>query len=275
MRIARVRLHALVTAVVFTVSVTAPGFAPARGATVRVHYPEGVTHGFLVLRSPTGEQLADGDLQQVVRGEGVDSRLVFRFRDGSLYQETVVFSQQRVFALLSYRLVQRGPTFPEQLDVSVERQKDRGQYTVRSRRPGKDEETTSGKLDMPPDVYNGMTTTLLKNLARGAPETVHVMAFMPKPMLVELEMIPLGEEPVLVGDRRLPATHYVLKPKLGLLRGAVAALLGKTPADYHGWILTADVPAFVSLEGPLYPGGPNWRVESVSPRPSGPPTARR
>jgi hypothetical protein len=51
-----------------------------------------VTHGFLVLRSPAGEVLAEGDLLQIVRAEGVDSRLVFRFRDGSLYDEAVLFS---------------------------------------------------------------------------------------------------------------------------------------------------------------------------------------
>jgi hypothetical protein len=58
----------------------------------------------------------------------------------------------------------------------------------------------------------------------------------------------------------------VLKPKLGLLRGAAAALLGKTPADYRCWIATAGLPAFVAIDGPLFAGGPIWRIETVSPR---------
>ena len=38
---------------------------------------------------------------------------VFRFKDGSLWDETVVFTQERVFTLQSYRLRQTGAVFPE------------------------------------------------------------------------------------------------------------------------------------------------------------------
>jgi hypothetical protein len=38
------------------------------------------------------------------------------------------------------------------------------------------------------------------------------------------------------------------------------------PADYHVWIATDDVPAFVRFEGPLNPTGPTWRIELTSPR---------
>lgn len=251
----------------------AGGTAKATAAPIAVRYLEGVTHGFLVLRGAGGEPLADGDLLQVVRPDGVDSRLVLRFRDGSLYDETVVFTQQKVFTLQSYRLVQRGRTFPEELEVTVERE--RGRYQVRSRREGGEAETVSGEVELPPDTYNGMMIMLLRNLGKGAAETVHVLAFTPRPTLVQLEMAPVGEEPVPAGERRLQATHYVMTPKLGLLRGAAAALLGKTPADYHCWVVTGGAPAFVAIDGPLYAGGPIWRIETVSPRgPARPATAR-
>lgn len=247
--------------------------ATASAAPVTVRYLEGVTHGFLVLRNAGGQTLAEGDLLQVVRPHGVDSRLVFRFRDGSLYDETVIFTQQKVFTLVSYHLVQRGPTFPEELEVTLERKGSR--YQVRSRREGGEAETASGKVELPPDLYNGMMIMLLRNLDKGTGETVHVLAFTPKPILVQLEMVPVGEETVLGGDRRLQATHYVLTPKLGLLRGAAAAVLGKTPADYHCWIVTAGAPAFIAIDGPLYTGGPIWRIETVSPRgPTRPAAAR-
>jgi hypothetical protein len=249
--------------------------APAHAAVVTVRYQEGVTHGFLTLRSAAGDPLADGDLLQVVRAEGVESRLVLRFGDGSLYDETVVFSQNRVFAMQSYRLVQRGPSFPEEMEISVARHRDRGRYQVTSRRHGAEAERATGEIELPPDVYNGMMTMLLKNLARGAAETVHVLAFTPKPTLVQLELTPRGEETVPLGERRGSATHYVLEPKLGLLRGAAAALLGKTPADYHCWIVTAGLPAFVAIDGPLYTGGPIWRIETVSPRGPARPAAGR
>jgi hypothetical protein len=266
------RLVALLAAVILAAIVAGP--APA--AMISVHYTEGVTHGFLLLRSPSGEVIADGDLLQVVRGDGVDSRLVFRFRDGSIYDETVVFSQQRVFTLLSYRLQQRGPSFPEEMEVSLERDREKGRYQVRLRRHGGDEENVSGDTELPPDVYNGMLIMVLRNLPKGAAETVHVLAFTPKPTLVQLEMRPIAEENVLVGARRVPATHFVLKPKLGLLKGAIAALLGKTPSDYHCWIITRPVPAFVNIDGPLYTGGPIWRFETVSPLgPPRPPDSAR
>jgi hypothetical protein len=133
----------------------------------------------------------------------------------------------------------------------------------------------SGEVDLPPDVYNGMMITLIRNLGKGAAETVHVLAFTPRPTLVQLEMAPVGEETVLAGDRRIETTHYVMTPKLGLLRGAAAALLGKTPADYHCWVMAGGAPAFVAIDGPLYTGGPIWRIETVSPRgPSRPAAAR-
>src|SRR5436190_4651963 len=98
-------------------AVLSPGFA--RAEPVRVLFQEGVTRAFPVVRSLTGQKLAQGDLIQVARGDRVDSRMTFRFADGSLYDEHVVFSQTGVFSLLSYRLVQRGPSFPESLDASV------------------------------------------------------------------------------------------------------------------------------------------------------------
>jgi len=240
------------------------GAASAPADPIAVRYLEGVTHGFLALRAASGEVLADGDLLQIVRPEGVDSRLLLRFRDGSLYDETAVFTQQKVFTLQSYRLVQRGPAFPAEIEVSLTRE--RGTYQVRSGKHGAEPETISGEVALPPDTYNGMMTTLLKNLAKDAVETVHVLVFTPKPMLVQLELAPVGEDTIIAGERRLPATHYVMTPKLGVVRGAAAALLGKTPAPYHCWVVTTGAPAFVALDGPLYTGGPIWRVETVSPR---------
>jgi|RhiMetdeSRZDD1v2_1073273.scaffolds.fasta_scaffold113547_2 hypothetical protein len=249
------------------------GAASAPGEPIAVRYVEGVTRGLLALRAPSGEVLADGDLLQIARPEGVDSRLLLRFRDGSLYDETAVFTQQKVFTLQSYHLVQRGPTFPEEIEVTLTRE--RGAYQVRSRKHGAEPETVSGEVELPPDTYNGMMTTLLKNLAKGAVGTVHMLVFTPKPMLVQLEVVPVGEDTIIAGERRLQATHYVMTPKLGVVRGAAAALLGKTPPPYHCWVVTTGAPAFVALDGPLYTGGPIWRVETVSPRGPARPAAAR
>jgi len=47
--------------------------------------------------------------------------------------------------------------------------------------------------------------------------------------------------------------------------GVVAPIVRKQPPDIHVWILGGEAPAFVKSEGPLYLGGPIWRIELVSP----------
>src|SRR5262245_21901139 len=106
--------------------------SPAVAEPIAVRYTEGVTRGFPVLRSLGGEKLAQGELTQVARaGDIVESRLVFRFKDGSLYDERVTFSQKDVFTLLSYHIVQQGPPFPESIEGRVDRRT--GKYEVKYR----------------------------------------------------------------------------------------------------------------------------------------------
>ena len=136
---------------------------------------------------------------------------------------------------------------------------------TRARKDGR-EKVLDGKLDLPLDVYNGMVLTVVKNLSGGAGETVHMVAFTPEPKLIRLELRPAGEHKILVGGSEKSATHYVLKPILGIWLKLFASLLGRMPPDNHAWIVTADVPAFVKFEGPLSMNGPAWRIELTSPR---------
>jgi hypothetical protein len=232
---------------------------------VSVAYPEGIVHGFLALRSDAGELLADGALLQTPRGDEVTSRLVFRFRDGSVHDETSVFSQRRTFRLLRDHLVQKGPSFPVTLDASFDVAK--ATVTVRSRKKDKDEEVATEHVDLPPDLSNGLLFTVLKNVR---PDSVnvesHFVAFTPKPRIVRLVVSAAGQESFSVGDAALKATHFVVHPELGGLTGLVAPLVGKEPPDSHVWIFFGDVPAFVKFEGSLYMGGPTWRIELASPK---------
>lgn len=95
-----------------------PGPAPAEPVAVR--HTEGIVHGFLVLRTLEGRALADGDLIQSARGNRVTTRLVFSFKDGSIHDETAVYSQSQRFQLVSDHLVQKGPTFPQPLDMLID-----------------------------------------------------------------------------------------------------------------------------------------------------------
>jgi hypothetical protein len=230
--------------------------APAAAEPVPVRFLEGVTRGFPALRSADGELLADGDLVQVAHGDRVQSRMVFRFRDGSLYDETVVYSQRDVFRLLTYRIVQRGPSFPETLEAFVDRESRR--YHVRYRMDEESaEEVLEGALTLPPDAYNGLLTTLLKNLPPGQATDVKIVAFTPTPRLVTLTLAPSADETIALGRRAIPATRFVIRPQLGLF----ASLLVADVPDARCWIVGGEAPVFLRFEGPLYFMGPVWRID--------------
>ena len=88
-----------------------------------VRHAEGLVHGFLSLRALEGTLLADGELIQSSRGDRVTSRLVFHFKDGSLHDETVVFSQRGHLRMLHDHLVQKGPAFQRPMEVEIDGRK--------------------------------------------------------------------------------------------------------------------------------------------------------
>jgi hypothetical protein len=234
------------------------------GEPVAVRHTEGIVHGFLALRTVDGTTIADGDLIQLARGDRVTSRLVFRFKDGSIRDETAVFSQRQRFRLLSDHLVQKGPTFRQQLDMSIDCSS--GRVTVRYTDEHGKEKVENERMQLPPDLANGMILTLLKNVRPEAPPAaLSLVAATPKPRLVKLALSVAGEEPFSTGGAGRKATHYVVKVDIGGLSGLLAPLLGKQPPDSHVWILGGEAPAFVKSEGPLFLGGPPWRIELVSP----------
>jgi hypothetical protein len=232
---------------------------------VAVRFAEGVTHGFLALRTADGRLIAGGDLTQLARRGAVESRMVFRFKDGSVLDETVVFSQERVFTLQSYQLLQKGPVFSADSEISMERKT--GKYRVKTAaRDGGKEAVLEGAFTLPPDTYNGMVVTVAKNLSKGARERVHLLVFTPEARLIQLEIAPAGEHKVLVGELTKSATHYVLTPKLGPWLKLLSTLAGRVPPDSHAWIFTDHAPSFVRFEGPLHATGPTWHMELTSPR---------
>lgn len=242
--------------------------APVDAAPVAVRFPEGMAHGFLLARSLAGEIVGQGEMTQVVKeGDLVESQLIFNFKDGSLHDEKVTFSQQRVFTMLRYHLVQRGPSFPNQIEVSIDRST--AEYKVRSK-TGEDgkEEVLTGAFTLPKDVYNGIFVTMLLNLPKGASETVNFLAFTPRPEVIQLELLLMGEHTVRVGDLSHKAVQYVFKPDIGMIREFFGKATGQIPAQFHYdcWILADEVPSFVQFEGPLQLMGPIMRIELVSPR---------
>ncbi len=246
------------------IAVLCSAVAVAVAEPVQVLHTEGIVHGFLALSTLDGQRIADGDLIQLASGSRVTTRLVFHFKDGSLHEETTVFSQTRDFHLVSDHLVQRGPAFPQPLEMSIDAAT--GQVTVQYADGHGKRQQEEEHLDLPADLANGLVPTLLKNVRPTAlPKTFGYVAATPKPRLVKLALSAAGEDPFSTGGASRTATHYVLKVDIGGISGLLAPLLGKQPPDSHVWILGGEAPAFVKAEQPLYVGGPVWRIELVSP----------
>jgi hypothetical protein len=236
---------------------------PLSADPVPVRFREGLVHGFLALRTLDGKTIADGDLYQVPRGSTVTTRLAFRFRDGSYHEETAVFTQGREFKLVSDRLVQKGPSFPRAIDMMVEAN---GHVVVRYTDEDGKEKLEDERMELPPDVANGLVITLLKNLAAdGPPIEVGMVVPTPKPRLVTLKISSGGKDPVRIGASARRATRYVVNVHIGGVTGAMAHVMGKDPPDTSVWILGGEAPAFVRSEGPMFADGPIWRIDLVSP----------
>src|SRR5207248_6847276 len=191
------------------------------------------------------------------------SHLVFRFKDGSVDDDTTVFSQAGIFRLISDHHIQKGPIFPQPSNVFINAST--GQVTVRYKDKGH-EKVETDHLDLPPDVANGVLLNLLKNIRRDTKETkLSYVGASPKPRLMHLSITPQGEETFSVAGARYKATRFKVKVEVGGIAGMIAPLTGKQPADTNVWVVGEGAPAFVKGEEVLYVGGPIWRMDMTSP----------
>ena len=248
---------------VFVLAAVAGSSGGARAAPIPVRFPEGLVHGFLVLRSESGDVIGDAELLQTARGDTVTSRLVMRFRDGSLQDETAVFRQRRVFRLVSDHVVQKGPSFPNPSEMTIRAAS--GRVAVKYRDKEGRERAVEKTLKLPADVANGMVSTLIKNLRRGEAASLPMVAAAPEPLLVTLHVSPEGEDTFSAGAESLKATRYVVRVDIGGVKGALATLLGKNPPPTRVWVFAGDAPTFLKSKGPLSLGGPVWTLQLSSP----------
>jgi hypothetical protein len=231
--------------------------APAHAEPVAVKTPEGPAYIVLWLGTPEGKRLADGEIVQKIVDGNVESRLAFHFKDGSLYDETVVFSQDRVFRLLSYSLAEKGPSFGEDREMSFDRKSGRYRLVIKDRESG-EEKQHEGEVELPDDVYNGMSGLLIRNA--GEKVNAHLLALTPEPRLIESTVELEGEDAFIVGDQERRAKRYLLDLELEGAMGFLAKAVGKAPPDVRYWI-TEPVPALLEFEGAMYLNGPVWRIE--------------
>jgi hypothetical protein len=217
------------------------------------------------MRSSEGKIIANGDLTQTLRNNLVTLRVTFRFRDGSLDDETAIYSQAANFKLIRDHHIQKGPSFPSPLDLSVEAAT--GQVISRTIEKDGKEKIEEDHLDLTPDLTSsGLLLIQLMNLSSIAPATtLSMLAPASKPRLVKVTATSTGEIPVTTGSLRRSAIDYQLKIDIGGLSKIVAPLIGKAPADMHIWIIPGEAPAFIRQQGQFFVGGPIWTVEQTIP----------
>jgi len=186
---------------------------------VAVRQLEGEVRGFLVLRDSDGRVIANGDSIQTTRGAHISNRLVFHFKDGSMQDESVIFTQKGHFRVLSDHLVQKGPAFRHGVDLSIDAFT--GMVPVSTTDDKGQEKVESSRMKLPADLANGIVPVILKNLAPGAQSITESMAVAsPKPLLIKLAITAEGEDSFSTGSAAHKATRYDIKVDITLLRGS-------------------------------------------------------
>src|SRR5438270_12656454 len=231
---------------------------PLIGDQVSVRHMEGLMHGFLALRTLDGKRLADGEMIQIPEGDRITSRLIFRFKDGSVYDDTTIFSQRGAFRVLSDHLVQRGPSFKQPMETSIDAAS--GQIMVRYKDQDGKEKVLKERRDLPPDVANGLLFTLVKHIQPDVPQTtVSMVATTPKPRVVKFEILPEGKKAIASGNTKHETVRYVVKAKIGAVAGFVARLSWENSLQTR---TCGFLPAMLPLSS-------NWKVRFMSAVPSG------
>lgn len=240
------------------------GAARASADPVPVRQVAGTIHGFLALRSDDGHIVASGDATRVVSGNRLTSHTVFTFKDGSIDDETTIFSQRRTLELISDHHIQKGPYFPHPLDTLINART--GQVTVRTTDKDGKEDIKIDRMKLPTDLANGLVPVILENAKSDAAGTTATMVvFTPKPRLVKLVISRVGEDNASVSGNTRKAIQYNIKIDLGGLVGMIAPIVGKAPPDIHVWTIGGTATTFARETGPLYAEGPIMTIQLASP----------
>jgi hypothetical protein len=233
-----------------------------QGQELKLRYRTAYEHGFVILRDAAGAILASGEVTQVPSRQQITLHVVFHFRDGSIDDETTLYSQGETIRLISDRHIQRGKSFPHPSDVMIDVPGQ--QVSVRDLSKSTDEAKTE-HMDLPPDLANGLLMPLIQNMQANTPIEVSYVGLAPKPRLVKLAIAKGGDDHFTVGGRSYNAAKYDVKVHIGGVAGVVAPMIGKQPPDTHVWVTESRVPAVVRLDSALDTDGPVWSVQFASP----------
>jgi hypothetical protein len=236
--------------------------AAAIAEQVHVKYPQGSMHAFMVLRGEDGKAVGVGDWDQKLKGGEISSHLKFRFDDGSIYEDTTIFTQRGVFRVLTDHLLESGPLFKDPVEVWTDCRS--GEVKVRRSKDGKDK-VTRHHLEIPADLTNGITSTILENLSDGS-HTLTMLVASPNPRIVKLIVSPRNEEDEFsIENTKYKTKSYSVHIDIGGVAGVIAPLVGKQPADTQVWFFKGDVPIFLRSVGPLSADAPVVQIELSGP----------
>jgi len=225
--------------------------AIAQSQAIPVHHLDGRLRGFVVLRDQSGRQIGNAELNQVAVGDTVHYHMVYRFRDGSVDEETATYTQHDTFQLVADHHLQTGPFFSKPLDLSVDAS---GKTTERI--PGKPQPDIT-HLDLEPGTaVTGMISSILANIdPKAAAFKLPVVSPTRKPRFFHLDISAAGKGTVRIAGTQRSAAIFRLHTDLGGLAGIVAPIIGKEPADIVVWVLQGEAPMVIRMIGQLAEGG--------------------
>lgn len=188
------------------------------------------------------------------------TRLTYRYTDGSIDDETTLFTQRGTFRVLSDHHIQRGSSFKEAIDITVNTAT--GLVVSHTEKKDGDEKNHDNHDKIPPDLSNGIVGFILAGLPSGTQRLeLPYLAATGKGRVVKLVVTPAGSGTFrMVGVPR-KAVIYRVHIDVGGFAGAIAPFAGKQPEDQFVWILPGSAPTVVRQVGQAYIGGPILSME--------------
>jgi hypothetical protein len=212
-------------------------------------------HRFMGARAESGRIIANGEFTQVVQGDEVTMRMIYRFSDGSIDDETTTYRQRGAFQLVRNHHIEKGPFFAKPVDFAVDAAS--GIATSRTTDKNGKVHVDSEHMDLRDDLANGFVGTLLLNVPPNtAPFRVGMLVPVGGGRLIRLLISPEGEQAFQTGGQTLKATVFRIHPELGGIVGVIAQLIGLQPKDVMVWVLEGEEPAVVRIVGQLGGYGP-------------------
>ena len=244
-------------AALLALALLGPGAAAARepGDPIRLRFEEGDLGGLqTVFADGRDEAIGTVEYRQQREGDLLHTLRVARFTDGSSDEDLAVarIAGGRLEALHGHQ-IQRNTRGEETLSIRIDVAGDRlrGSWG-----PPGDRESMDEAVALPAGTYWGpLVFIVLKNFAANAEDgrlAFRTIAPTPRPRLLDLELVPGGDETLARPGVTLDAQRYRLRPTLHWI---VDPVIARLVPDVTFWTVPGDPPSLALFEGPRGFGG--------------------